>query len=62
LEGTGFEIQAGKGQLISDSALGLIKLGMLKIEVKKVLPGFKLDVKLSADNGILAILGPSGSA
>jgi molybdate transport system ATP-binding protein len=34
---------------------------MLKIEVKKTLPGFKLDVKLSADNGILAILGPSGS-
>jgi molybdate transport system ATP-binding protein len=34
---------------------------MLKIEVKKTLPGFQLDVRLSADSGILAIMGPSGS-
>ncbi len=34
---------------------------MLKIEAKKSLPGFNLDVSLNADSGILAILGPSGS-
>ncbi|MDD4924262.1 MAG: ATP-binding cassette domain-containing protein [Dehalococcoidales bacterium] len=34
---------------------------MLKIEAKKTLPGFNLDVRLTADSGILAILGPSGS-
>ncbi len=34
---------------------------MLKIEAKKLFPGFKLDVSLSANSGILAILGPSGS-
>ncbi|HAS28470.1 MAG TPA: hypothetical protein DCR59_04855, partial [Dehalococcoidia bacterium] len=34
---------------------------MLKIEAKKELPGFNLDVRLTAESGILAILGPSGS-
>jgi len=34
---------------------------MLKIEAKKELPGFSLDVRLTAESGILAILGPSGS-
>ena len=34
---------------------------MLKVEIKKVLSGFKLDVAFSVDGEVLGILGPSGS-
>lgn len=34
---------------------------MLKVEIKKNLPGFSLDVAFSVDGEILGILGPSGS-
>ena len=34
---------------------------MIKIKAKKTFPGFTLDVRLTAESGILAILGPSGS-
>jgi len=34
---------------------------MLKATIKRSLPGFKLDVELSAGHDLLAILGPSGS-
>ncbi len=34
---------------------------MLEVDIKKFLPGFKLDVNFSINQEILAILGPSGS-
>jgi len=34
---------------------------MLEVNVKKIFPGFKLDVSFSADQEILTLLGPSGS-
>ena len=33
---------------------------MLDIEIKKSLPGFKLEVSFAVEREILAILGPSG--
>ena len=34
---------------------------MLKVEINRTLPGFKLDVALSVNGEVLGILGPSGS-
>jgi molybdate transport system ATP-binding protein len=34
---------------------------LLKVEIKRTLPGFKLDVAFSVDGEVLGILGPSGS-
>ena len=34
---------------------------MLKVEINRTLPGFKLDVAFSVDGEVLGILGPSGS-
>ena len=34
---------------------------MLEVEVKKSLPDFQLDIKLSVDRELISILGPSGS-
>jgi molybdate transport system ATP-binding protein len=34
---------------------------MLEVSVKKILPGFKLDISFSVDQEILAVMGPSGS-
>ncbi len=34
---------------------------MLKIEINRTLPGFKLDIALSVNGEVLGILGPSGS-
>ena len=34
---------------------------MLKVKIKRTLPGFKLDVAFSVDGEVLSILGPSGS-
>jgi molybdate transport system ATP-binding protein len=33
----------------------------LEVNIKRILPGFKLDISFSSDQEILAILGPSGS-
>jgi molybdate transport system ATP-binding protein len=34
---------------------------VLEVNIKRALPGFKLDISLSIDQEILAVLGPSGS-